>query len=170
MKFIGIKYVEGYKNYSNPFKRVRNHPTIVFYDGIKKQFYFINFSSLKENVVRDILRQNGKPIIFVAHNVKKERFIEKEHKMNLMVSIARCDASYVSTLENPALEGQIYINNNYVCSDYDKLLNDTYCALVKYYDELFIYNGNDDNYQSPDLEDSSLPKDLLTTFKQNLKK
>ena len=77
MKFIGLKYVEGYKCYNNPFRRMKNHPTLIFFDEVSNNYYFINFSSTKEMLLRDTLRKNGKSLIFVAKNVRRGRRSEE---------------------------------------------------------------------------------------------
>lgn len=164
MKYLGIKWAKGQKNYNEPWKRVNKHATVIFYDEKKKKYYFINLTSTKEAMLRDILRTPKGGIVIVAKDVWNGRQLEKEHKLNIMNSVAVIDEEFVETNQKYAENAlsEIKIMGNYKMSNYSEFEKLILKILYKFgiNGQLFCYNGNDDNYQSPDLNDSKLPLEL----------
>lgn len=164
MKFLGIKWVQGQKNYNQPWKRVTKHATVTFFDEVNRKYYFINLTSLKEAMLRDVLRTPKGAIIVVAKDIWINRQIEAEHKLNIMNTVAVVDDEFVETSQKYAENAmsKIKIMGNYKMGNY-KEFEKLVLKILKVYGcngQLFCYNGNDDDYQSPDLEDSKLPSEL----------
>lgn len=160
--FEGIRWVGGYKIYSKPYLRMKSHPTLVFKG--KEKYYFVNLTSLKELELRDLLR-NGKPLEFVAENVWTGKMMENEHPMNVSISIATCDIEMVETADYlPLNYSRIRIKNKYRCSNYNVLVQKVASAMYESFNgkftSFYCYNGNDDDYQSPDLDGYKVPEEL----------
>lgn len=160
MKFIGIKWVKGYKNYNKPFLRVKSHPTVIFRDD--KYYFFINLTTPEETSVRDLLRANGKPICFVAQNVKRFEKMFKNYAMNLMILVARVEIDDVTDFEKIG-KTDIEIMSNYRCTNYYSLKNEILKAIADNLTTFYVYNGSDDDYQFKDFEDYSLQNLPLET-------
>lgn len=166
IKFYGLKWTKGYKIYDKPWKRISSHPTLVFES--EKYFYFINLSTINEKL-RDILRGES----FVAKNVWVGKSKKVYSEMNLMVLVARCDKNTVETLDIiPEYTTRIHIFENYKCSNIEELKIKCLSAIYNNFNFFFVYNGNDDDYQYPDLnvEETKLPQEFKTAILNELKK
>lgn len=154
IKFIGIKWVKGYKDYNEPFNRVSSHPTIIFAN--EKYYYFINLTSIKEAKLRDILRnEKNIPIEVVATDVTRNQMIFKQYKMNIMVLVARVDKESVTSNIQIGFS-KIEIFNNYKCSNYNKLKNELLTIIKNNINSFYVYNGNDDDYQYVELKQNDV--------------
>ena len=169
MKFLGLRMVQGFKDYNQAWKRVIVHPTLIFEDDI--HYYFINLTSTNEKL-RDVLRNYYcKEYVFIGENVWHNNVKQAQIKMNLMVLVARCDKNTVESYDNlPEFPTRIQIKGRYKCSNYDKLVDDCLSKIKMHHNSFFVYNGNDD-YQCPDLKsESSLPAKLLQSITDYKKK
>ena len=169
IEFKGLKMVKGFKDYNKPWKRVIIHPTFVFES--EKYFYFINLTSTKEKL-RDVLR-NTKEYTFIGKNVWHNGIKQDEIIMNLMILVARCNKNTVETYDViPEFLTQIQIKGTYKCSNYYELVDDVLNKIKNNRNSFFVYNGNDDDYQHPDLEgeEANLPQELLNTITKYQKK
>lgn len=166
--FEGIRWVGGYKIYSHPYLRMKAHPTLVFKG--KDKYYFVNLTSLKELELRDLLRKN-KPVEFIARDVWSGKTIHAIHPMNIAISIAVCDIDMVETADFlPTKFTRTRIKNFYKCSNLktftEQVLNAMWLSFTGEFTSFYCYNGNDDNYQSPDLDDYKVPEELKECIKK----
>lgn len=169
MKYLGLYWVKGTKNYNQPFRRLNSHATFVFES--EEHYFFINLSSLKEFQARDTLRINDKPYTFNAKDVFVKNVKQFYYPLNLITLVPRVDKETVIT---PFQDGtsRVEIIRKYKCSNEEELTKKAFSLIFEQKSQFYVFNGNDDDYQYKDFEDenSKLPSSLIKEIQDYINK